>query len=208
MNLPTRQWCLLRRLPSIFYIICSQYTDWRSVKKARSSLEFFNFSPKAFNWPSAVSSCIHHQKKQMTVAKTFFKGLFSPYLAFWTKTLGRACSTHWKICDKKNFRYDVTLDCKTVGFFLTISKEIDKARRESLTRAKRASRACEAREKKLTVRFPYDELVPNRGFKYVVELSKICSQLRPLGEFDTLGDWFRGRIAGVIICTWLRILTL
>ena len=147
MNLPTRQWCLLRRLPSIFYIICSQYTDWRSVKKARSSLEFFNFSPKAFNWPSAVSSCLHHQKKQMTVPKTFLKGLFSPYLPFWTKTLGRACTTHLKICDKKNFRYDVTLDCKTVGFFLTISKEIDKARRKSLTRAKRA-RGRVRREKK------------------------------------------------------------
>ena len=50
---------------------------------------------------------MHHQKKQMTVAKTFFKGQFSPYLAFWTKTLERACSTYRKICDKKNFRYDV-----------------------------------------------------------------------------------------------------
>ena len=107
MNLPTRQWCLLRRLRSIFYIICSQYTDWRSVKKARSSLVFLNFWAKAFNWPSAVSSCMHHQKKLMTVAKTFFKGQFSPYLAFWTKILKRACSTHRKICDKKNFRYDV-----------------------------------------------------------------------------------------------------
>ena len=31
------------------------------------------------------------------------------------------------------------VDCKTVGFFLKISKEIGKAWRESLTRAKRAS---------------------------------------------------------------------
>ena len=31
------------------------------------------------------------------------------------------------------------LDCKTVGFFLKISKEIGKAWRKSLTRAKRAS---------------------------------------------------------------------
>ena len=107
MNLPTRQWCLLRRLPSIFYTICSQYTDWRSVKRARSSLVFFNFWPKAFNWPSAVLLWMHHQKKLMTVAKTFFKGQFSPYLAFWTIILERACSTHQKICDKKNFRYDV-----------------------------------------------------------------------------------------------------
>ena len=46
-----------------------------------------------------------------------------------------------------------SLDCKTVGFFLKISKEIGKAWRKSLTRAKRASlnacRACEAREKNL-----------------------------------------------------------
>ena len=33
----------------------------------------------------------------------------------------------------------MALDCKTVGFFLKISKEIDKAWRKSLTRAKRAS---------------------------------------------------------------------
>ena len=31
------------------------------------------------------------------------------------------------------------IDCKTVGFFLKISKEIGKAWRKSLTRAKRAS---------------------------------------------------------------------
>ena len=33
----------------------------------------------------------------------------------------------------------IFLDCKTVGFFLKISKEIGKAWRKSLTRAKRAS---------------------------------------------------------------------
>ena len=69
-----------------------------------------------------------------------------------------------------------------------MSKEIGKAWRKSLTRAKR--RACEAGEKKTTGRFPYNEFVPTRGFKNVVELSKICSQLHPLWEFDTLGDWF------------------
>ena len=44
------------------------------------------------------------------------------------------------------------LDCKTVGFFLKISKEIDEAWRKSRMRAKRASltrpSACEASEKK------------------------------------------------------------
>ena len=40
-----------------------------------------------------------------------------------------------------------SLDCKTVGFFLKISKEIGKACRKSLTREAR-ERACEAREKK------------------------------------------------------------
>ena len=84
------------------------------------------------------------------------------------------------------------LDCKTVAFFLKISKEIGKAWRKSFTRAKRAS--LTASEKKPTVRFPYNEFVPTRGFKKVVELSKICSQLRPLCEFDTLGDWFRGAL--------------
>ena len=33
----------------------------------------------------------------------------------------------------------VSLDCKTVGFFLKVSKEIDKMWRKSLTRMKRAS---------------------------------------------------------------------
>ena len=38
-----------------------------------------------------------------------------------------------------NFFYDVDVDCKTVGFFLKISKEIGKAWRKSLARAKRVS---------------------------------------------------------------------
>ena len=39
----------------------------------------------------------------------------------------------------KRLCVEETLDCKTVGFFLKISKEIGKAWRKSLTRAKRAS---------------------------------------------------------------------
>ena len=62
-------------------------------------------------------------------------------------------------------------------FFLKISKEIGKAWRKSLTRAKRAS-LSRPTEKKTDCRFPYNEFVPTRGFKNVVELSKICSQLR------------------------------
>ena len=84
------------------------------------------------------------------------------------------------------------LDCKTVGFLLKISKAIGKAWRKSLTRGKRASlnarRACEARGKKPTVRFPYNGFVQTRGVKNVYELSKICSPLHPLCEFDTPGD--------------------
>ena len=37
------------------------------------------------------------------------------------------------------FRPQPSIDCKTVGFFLKISKEIEKAWRNSLTRASRAS---------------------------------------------------------------------
>ena len=44
------------------------------------------------------------------------------------------------------------------------------------------------RKKKPTVHFPYNKFVPTRRFKNVVELSKICSQLHPLYEFDSLGD--------------------
>ena len=84
------------------------------------------------------------------------------------------------------------VDCKTVSFFLKISKEIGKAWRKSLTRAKREPHTPVGRvrreKNKPTVRFPYNEFVPTREFKTVVELSKICSQLRPLCESDTLGN--------------------
>ena len=73
-------------------------------------------------------------------------------------------------------------------FFLKISKEIGKAWRKSLTREAREPHTPVGRvrreKKKPTVRFPYNEFVPTRGFKNVVELSKICSQLRFLCEFE------------------------
>ena len=81
------------------------------------------------------------------------------------------------------------VDCTTVGFFLKISKEIGKAWRKSLTRKPHTPIGCVRQEKKKpTVRFPYSEFVLTRGFKNVVKLSTICSQLRPLCESDTLGD--------------------
>ena len=84
----------------------------------------------------------------------------------------------------ETFKPSYALDCKTVGF---VKRGVRVLRARS-ARASHARRACEAREKKPTVRFPYNEFVPTRGFKNVVELSKICSQPRPLREFDTLGD--------------------
>ena len=60
--------------------------------------------------------------------------------------------------------------------------------------------------KKLTIRFPYNEYILTQGFKNVVVLSKICSQLHPLCEFDTLGEWLCKRIVRVIVYTWLQIL--
>ena len=82
-------------------------------------------------------------------------------------------------------------------------KEKGKERRKGLRRAKHASLTrpwgrVRREKKKPTVRFPYNEFAPTRGFKNVVELSKICSQLHPLCEFDSLGDWLRGRIARVM----------
>ena len=53
--------------------------------------------------------------------------------------------------------------------------------------------------RKSVVRFPYNQLVLTRGFKNVVELSKIYSQLRPLCKFDTSGDWFREKIAKAVL---------
>ena len=68
------------------------------------------------------------------------------------------------------------------------SKSVKKSVKRGESCAREARRACEARGKKPTVRFPYNDFVPTRGFKNVVELSKNCSQLHPLCEFDTLGD--------------------
>ena len=76
------------------------------------------------------------------------------------------------------------LDCKTVVFFFSksVKKPVKGGVRVLRGRSVRAShtrRACEAREKKPTDRFPYNEFVPTRGFKNVVKLSKICSQPPP-----------------------------
>ena len=68
------------------------------------------------------------------------------------------------------------------------SKSVKKSVKRGQSCAHEARRACEARGKKPTVRFPYNDFFPTRGFKNVVELSKNCSQLHPLCEFDTLGD--------------------
>ena len=48
-------------------------------------------------------------------------------------------------------RVKCKLDCKTVGFFLKISKEIGKAWYKSLTRAKRASRVRREKKNRLSV---------------------------------------------------------
>ena len=48
------------------------------------------------------------------------------------------------VCSRKH-----SLDCKTVGFFLKISKEIGKAWRTSLTRAMRASGRVRREKKKI-----------------------------------------------------------
>ena len=97
----------------------------------------------------------------------------------------------------------------TAVWLLNWQKQKKSSVRDSLTRSARAShalRACEAREKKPTVRFPYNEFVVTRRLKNVVGLSKIYSQIRPLCKFDTPGDWFRERIARVtFVCIWLRI---
>ena len=61
------------------------------------------------------------------------------------------------------------LACKTVGFLLKISKKkLVKRGVRLFTRRRRASlnarRACEARGKIPTVRFPFNEFVQTRGF--------------------------------------------
>ena len=76
-----------------------------------------------------------------------------------------------------------TLDCKTVGFFLEISKEIGKAWRKSLTRAKRASHGRVRLEKKnrlSPVSLSVFSLIPDLLFdcSRILEYAKIRTVLQ------------------------------
>ena len=77
-------------------------------------------------------------------------------------------------------------------FSKSVKKPLKRGVRVLRSRSARASHArgaCEVRreKKKPTVGFPYNAFVLTRGFKNV-DLPKICSQLRPLGESDTPGN--------------------
>ena len=120
----------------------------------------------------------------------------------------RDCMSIYWTDHKLRLIADPPISSETAKQSVFFSKAVKKSVKLSVSflrarsaRASHARKSCEAREKNRLS-------VPTREFKNVVELSKICSQLRPLYEFDALGDWFRGRIAHVIVCTWLRILTL
>ena len=63
----------------------------------------------------------------------------------------------------------VKIDSETERFF---SKSVKKSVKCGGRVLRAGTRACEVREKR-TVRFPYNEFVPTRGFKNVVELTKI-----------------------------------
>ena len=83
------------------------------------------------------------------------------------------------------------LDCKTVGFFLKISKEIRKACRKNLARAKREPHTPEGlqntpeghvrreRKKRLSVFHTMSSFRPG-GSKMSSSCQKICLQLHPL----------------------------
>ena len=77
-------------------------------------------------------------------------------------------------------------------FFLKIRKEIGKAWRKSRTAA--VSRRETHETLVLAVLFSFRP----GGSKMSSSCQKIRSQLRPLCEFDKLGDCFRGRIARVM----------
>ena len=73
--------------------------------------------------------------------------------------------------------YYVKIDCKTVGFFLKISKEIGKAWRKSLNRAKRASHG---RVRLSPVSLSLFSLIPDLLFdcSRVLEYAKIRTVLQ------------------------------
>ena len=72
------------------------------------------------------------------------------------------------------------VDCKTVGFFLKISKEIGKAWRKSLTRAKRVSSYSPQSRSLFSASFPVFSLVRDLLFdcSRVLEYAKIRTVLQ------------------------------
>ena len=89
----------------------------------------------------------------------------------------------------------------------SVKKSVKRGVRVLRARSARASHAPR-REKKnrLSVLHTMSSLWPG-GLKMSSSCQKSVHS-STLCEFDTLGDWFGGRIARVIVCTWLRILTL
>ena len=83
-----------------------------------------------------------------------------------------------------------SLDCKTVGFLLKISKAIGKAWRKSLTRGKRASlnarRACEARGKKPFR--PGGSKMSTSDQKSVHHSTLFVNLIHPVIDFDFMAE--------------------
>ena len=102
------------------------------------------------------------------------------------------------------------LDCKTVLFFF-FSKSVKKSVKR-VVRVAREPHTLEGRVRR--ERKKNDCPFSIQWVRSEPEGSKMSSSCQKsvhnstLYDFDTLGDWFRGRIARVIVCTWLRILTL
>ena len=124
----------------------------------------------------------------------------------------------WAFVTSLNCSVMCRLDCKTVGFFSkSVKKSVKHAvrilrvRSASLTRLK----GCKTRLKgmwgereKNDCPFSIQWVRSDQGVQKCRRAVKKSVYNSTLCEFDTLGNWFLGRIAHVIVCTWLRTLTL
>ena len=84
------------------------------------------------------------------------------------------------------------VDCKTVGFFLKISKEIGKAWRKNLTRAKRASLTRPSGERKSVS--PQSRSLFSASFQTFCLTARAYLNTQKYGLFCSLRSWQRERI--------------
>ena len=119
-----------------------------------------------------------------------FQAVFVPPFQWWSQleldnhmiTCHHMISCPVILQDVRHGKDRIGVDCKTVGFFLKISKEIDKAWRKSLTRAKPHRPVWRVRREKKNLLSPVSLSV----FSLVPDLLFDCSRLLEYAKIRTV----------------------